>query len=353
MRSIILFSLLVIGLGPLNGQNTYRSVYDVEDDWQNFTEFQKHEMISFSNFLFSEGFYDRALLTYFQYLYRYPGDSLEPVVYYHIARCYEITNNPDLALKYYRRILEDEDSTSVAFRAAYYRNIYLQLIQGNIDSVLAGTSDTDDPYLLVFRGFAFLKRLEWLPARQSFLAAEERFNHAYYSELLAPIFQAIDNASNVPLRGRGITILTALVPGGGRAYLRQWDSAVGTMLTTTLLYSVVAGSGTSVKGKITYQEPVMDYIPTSGSVKYGSDRFTQMKHTQIPGTVNLKSTGIKLLVPAVVIGVGVYVGSILKTVQDVDAANLELVKMYVSELFDKNPIAPFLDFPEPEFAIKP
>jgi tetratricopeptide (TPR) repeat protein len=342
---------LLVGVSLISAQE-YRSPNEVVQEWQNYTHFQKQEMISFGNFLYDEGFYDRALLTFFQYLYRYPGDSLEPVVYYYIARCYELTGSPALAEAYYERLLNRVDSTSVAYRAANYRVLALQLAQGNVEEVFTRTTNTEDPYLLVIRGFAHLGKLEFQQARQAFLAAEERFDHPHYSDLLAPIFQAIDNVADVPLRKNWLTFLTALVPGGGRAYLREWDNAIGTMLAATIIYALVAEPRATASGSITYQDPLVDYLPRARTVKMKKGHFVGPITPRVPGQVALSSPGIKAIIPSLVIGAGVYVGSIWKTLEAVDRANLRLVETYVARIYEEYPVDRFMDFREPEFGAR-
>ena len=85
IKNILLIGLLV---SSLLGQDQYRSIQHAQEDWQDYTQFQKHELLSFCDFLLTEGFHERALLSLFQYLYSYPGDSLETAVYYYIAQSY-------------------------------------------------------------------------------------------------------------------------------------------------------------------------------------------------------------------------------------------------------------------------
>ena len=65
--------------------------------FQNYTSFQRQELVNFATFLFDEQFYERALLVFFQFLYKYPGDELEIAAYFNIAKCYEMMGNWDLA----------------------------------------------------------------------------------------------------------------------------------------------------------------------------------------------------------------------------------------------------------------
>ena len=69
--------LLIIFFSFTNAQEKYLSPDDVKAEWQNYTKFQSEELVNFATFLYNEGFYERALLSYFQYLYKYPNDELE------------------------------------------------------------------------------------------------------------------------------------------------------------------------------------------------------------------------------------------------------------------------------------
>ena len=73
LKLIIIF----LSLGFLSAQQRYLSPDDVKVEWQNYTSFQRQELVNFATFLYDEEFYERALLVYFQFLYKYPGDVLE------------------------------------------------------------------------------------------------------------------------------------------------------------------------------------------------------------------------------------------------------------------------------------
>ena len=113
-----------------HGQN-YRTVDEIRGNWQDHTAFQKHELLSFCDFLIDGGHYERALLSLFQYLYKYPGDSLEVPVLYHIARSYDLSGNPILANRYYDQVINLADENFRVSQAANYRKLiikYLSLI---------------------------------------------------------------------------------------------------------------------------------------------------------------------------------------------------------------------------------
>ena len=89
----------------MSSQQKYLSPEDVKSEWQDYTSFQRQELVNFATFLYDEEFYERALLVYFQFLYKYPGDELEMAAYFKIGKCYEMMENWDLAENYYNRII--------------------------------------------------------------------------------------------------------------------------------------------------------------------------------------------------------------------------------------------------------
>lgn len=345
IKNILLIGLLV---SSLLGQDQYRSIQQAQDDWQDYTQFQKHELLSFCDFLLTEGFHERALLSLFQYLYRYPGDSLETAVYYYIAQSYEFSENPDLAELYYTRTQEMSNSADMVFRAAEYRKMYLLLEAREYDQILEKTELSEDPYDLTFRGYAFFQKLKWIEARQSFLAAEEQFDHPYYSKRLAPMFKAIDASANVPLRNKWLFLAASLVPGGGHAYLEQWESA-GAMLASMVLISSMLSSATLTQsGYLAFDQSNQNVVPLSNGIKTEDDTFTQQQGYQFPKSIKLSSENVKILIPPIVVGLGLYIGSIWKTWIDVDQANRARVERFVGKVTNKIAIDRFMDFPEPE-----
>ena len=345
IKNILLIGLLV---SSLLGQDQYRSIQHAQEDWQDYTQFQKHELLSFCDFLLTEGFQERALLSLFQYLYRYPGDSLETAVYYYIAQSYEFSENPDLAELYYTRTQEMSNSADMVFRAAEYRKMYLLLEAGEYDQILEKTELSEDPYDLTFRGYAFFHKLKWIEARQSFLAAEEQFDHPYYSKRLAPMFKAIDASANVPLRNKWLSLAASLIPGGGHAYLEQWESA-GAMLASMVLISTMLSSTTLTQsGQLAFDQSNQNVFPLSNGIKTEDDAFIQQQGYQFPKSIKLSSENVKILIPPTIVGLGLYIGGIWKTWIDVDDANHARVERFVGKVTHKITIDRFMDFPEPE-----
>ena len=142
-------------------QENYRSIEQIESEWGDYTKFQRDEMISFCDFLFNEGYYERCLISSFQFLYRLPDDPVKPALLYLIARSYEEMGNYSLSKRYYTRVMNIESKTSKAYQAANYRNLYCDLMEGNLDAVFSTTQNSTDPYYLMLRGYCYLKELDW------------------------------------------------------------------------------------------------------------------------------------------------------------------------------------------------
>ena len=59
--------ILIIQICCLFGQENYRSVDDIKNEWNEHTNYQRDEMLSFIDFLYNEGYYERCLISSFQF----------------------------------------------------------------------------------------------------------------------------------------------------------------------------------------------------------------------------------------------------------------------------------------------
>ena len=304
MKKIItvIFTVLVGGPGILSAQTPSYAIQQYEKEWQEYTSFQRDELLSFCGYCYTEGFYDRAILGYFQYLYRFPGDSIEPLITYRIARCYQVTGKTELALSYFNRVRELTPEQSEVNKLAWYQMVAIFLDEEQYDTVLTLTENARDPFDLTFRGYVHLHRMEWVEARQAFKAAEAKFNNRHYSRLLRPLFQAIDEAGQVPRKRVGLALLSGLVPGGGFAYLEAWDSAVASALSV---------SGLIIAGVVYRSEP-------------------------------------KVLIPITVTGMAVYGASIWRAGTKVRGTNHNNLQRYIDFIISRYPVSRFVILDEPE-----
>ncbi|MEE8437434.1 MAG: hypothetical protein V3S22_03750 [Candidatus Neomarinimicrobiota bacterium] len=343
---------LIILTGLLEGQQPYLSVDQIQEEWQDYTDFQKQELVSFSNFLMDEGFYERALLGYFRFLYKFPHDSLKYSAYFQIAKAYELMGKLELSLKYYQRIVDEAPPSTLAAKASDRQIIYLLYIRGDLTEVFERTAHSEDPYYLIFRGYAYMQELKWTEARISFKAAEVLFDHSHYSKLLRPLYKALNAAENAPLKKRMPALLSALAPGGGHLYLKQYENALGSAFSSILLYSAIFSFTAIEQGNsLNFQDNRQRLIPVANKLN-STDGSVNSSEYQIPDRLKLKSSRKKILVIPVTIALGLYVGSIWKTVNDIDSANHRLVERFVGRVSDRYPIDRFLDYRTPEFYLK-
>ena len=120
------------------------------------------------------------------------------IIKYYIARSYEEMGSYELAHSYYDQVKAVVGPGTTIYKAVEYRKSYINLIAGKVDDLLENTQNTEDPYLLTFRGYAHMNKMEWKDARASFISAQSGFSHPHYDELMSPIYQAIENVHTVP-----------------------------------------------------------------------------------------------------------------------------------------------------------
>ena len=326
-------------------QENYRSIEQIESEWGDYTKFQRDEMISFCDFLFNEGYYERCLISSFQYLYRFPDDPIKPALLYLIARSYEEMGNYSLSKRYYTRVMNIESKTSKAYQAANYRNLYCDLMEGNLDVVFSTTQNSTDPYYLMLRGYCYLKELDWENARATFISAEEIFNDKHYSKLMIPLYQSIDDVSLIKQHSKVKVALSGLIfPGGGQLALKDKKNAQGIFASSFLLYSIYSlGSVDNNSGIIRFSSSPGTVVPTYNGV---SQNFNLSKDA-LSKVVFSKSALIKYTLPPIFFGSVLYISSLVKSFSDTEEKNKSLIKLYASSSLESTPPKMFLDFEEP------
>ena len=343
-----MFKSLIYLLVPfliLFGQENYRSTDQIEEEWGDYTKFQRDEMISFCDFLFEEGYYERCLISSFQFLYRLPNDPIKPALLHLIARSYEEMENYSLARRYYRRVMDLEPITSVAHKSAKYREIYSYLMDGDVDAVFSYTENSEDPYLLTMRGYSYLQSLEWESARATFISAEEKFNDKYYSKLMIPLYQAIENVSSIKQHSKfKVALGGVMFPGGGQLVLRDKKNAQGIFISTFLLYGVYSlSSSNDNSGDIRFTNSPGIVIPTYKGV---NSNFN-LSEGVLSETISAKSALIKYTFPPIAFGSVLYISSLIKSFSDTKEKNKDLINYYAREKIDSIPPRSFMDFEEP------
>ena len=234
--------ILLIFLVQIFSQQKYLSKDDIKKEWSEYTSFQKSELINHSNLLFDNGKYEDALLNYFQFVYLYPNDQLINAAYFKIAKCYEMLKSWDLSINYYQKIISSSDSSSVHYLSSNYQRLYSLFKIGQFQDIINSPNEDNDPYILVFKAYAFFSMLDFNSALLTFKSAEAAFDHRYYSDIIEPFYKAIETVENAPTKDKSLALVTSLFPGGGFLYLDQKESAIGSIVTSSLIFSVLANS---------------------------------------------------------------------------------------------------------------
>ena len=347
------FLAVFLVFNSILAQQNYLDVNDIKEEWKDFTTFQRRELVGYTTFLYNEGFYERALLAYFQYLYKYPEDDLELATYYQIAKCYEKLDNWDLAKNYYNRIIQETLPGSSYSNAAKYQIHYVNLVNEKYDEIIENTAETTDPYEMIFRGYAHFENLEWKKAKQSFQAAEVKFDHNHYSKLIKAWYRAIKSAENAPLKKRTPALLSSLFPGGGFIYLDQKKNAVGLISSTVLLYSATFSIlSENKKGDILLATNRQSNIPLDSGFELIGNNPSVSKDYLIPQSMSISKRNLSAIAPPVALAIGLQIASGWKSVKDIDNANKKLVKKFTKRVRSKLDINRFMDYPFPEFVIK-
>ncbi len=343
MLKSILYLFLVLSMSF--SQQAYRSADQIELEWEGYTKFQRDEMASFCDFLFNEGYYERCLISSFQFLYRLPDDPVKPALLHLIARSYEEMGNYFLARRYYNRVVDIESSNSIAYKSAKYREIYCYLMEGDIESVKLKTDSTKDPYFLTLRGYSYLRSLDWEKARTVFISAEEKFKDKHYSKLMIPLYQAIENVSGIRKHSKFKVAMSGLfLPGGGQLALKDKKNAQGILISALSFYSVYNSSrNSSSAGDVRFSRPSSTLLP----IHEGVDESFNLAGGALSKPISAKSELVKYTLPPIIFGSALYVSSFVKSFIDTKEKNKNLVQYYANDKIALIPPQLFMDFEEP------
>jgi len=344
MRMLYIY-ILLFQICNLFGQENYRSVDDIKIEWGEHTNYQRDEMLSFIDFLFNEGYYERCLVSSFQFLYKLPDDPQKPAVLYLIARSYEGMKNYTLARRYYNRVMNIEPETSIAYKASKYRETYAYLMEGNNKAVLINTEGSDDPYDLILRAYSNFQTLKWEDARALFISAEEKFDHRHYSKLMVPIYQAIENVSSVQQHSHAkVAIGGMFLPGGGQFILKDRQNGQGILLSSLLLYGIYSlGNSGDQNGRMQFDKSPGIFIP----IYKGINSSFSLSDGSLTKSISAKSALIKYTIPPILIGAVLHITSFVKSLSDTKQKNQSLVQYYALENMESISPQRFLDFREP------
>ena len=345
--------ILLIFIAQTFSQQKYLSKEDIKNEWNEYTSFQKSELINHSNLLFNEGKYEDALLNYFQIVYLYPNDQLINAAYFKIAKCYEMLNSWDLSINYYQKIISSSESGSVNYLSSNYQRLYSLFKIGQFEDIIKSPNEDNDPYILVFKAYAFFSMLDFENAMLTFKSAEAAFDHRYYSNIIKPFYRVIETVENAPIKEKSMALVTSLFPGGGFLYLDQKESAIGSIVTSSLIFSVLVNSNNiSQKGSIPFSSNFQEMIPLSNDLSSNKLSFDNSIGYDLPNDVKLEEKYTSVLIPPLVVAGLIYFGSMWKSVIKLEESNNILLQRYAKRVIVKLPLEDFMDYEIPYFAIK-
>ena len=350
MRAYLKQTIILFLLGQTFAQrDIYPNVESIENEWNGYTSYQKEEALSFCDFLFKEGHYERCLLNAFQILYKFPKDDLVSVVNYYIARCYEEMKNYKLAKNYYDKVLNKEPKESLAYKASFYRKVYVALMMGDNDDVLMLTDKSKDPYLITFKGYAHLKNRQWEEARTSFVSAQSSFSLPHYDKLIIPIFQTIEDVYTVPKHNRYfVFMMSTLLPGAGQFILGEKNKGQGILSSVGLMMLISSwGTAENLIGSSRALDNVSLSVPVQKNY-IGWNPKKLPKNSQIPDEIYTSSSSSKYFIPPLLIGASIFIASAYKSFKDTQLKNEDLINIYIKKRIEKNSPDRFLDFSEPQ-----
>ena len=349
IKQIIFIILLCIGYSQTK---TYRSVDEIKSEWGDYTSYQKEEMFSFCDFLFKEGHYERCLLSAFQILFKFPNDKYTVNLEYYIARSYEELKNYKLAKKYYVKVLSSEPLDPIIQKAATYRLLHINLALREYEQILENTEQNEDPYVMTFRGYAHIQKMDWEQARTSFIAAQSLFGHPHYNDMMVPIYKSIENVNDIPMHNKYIVFLSSLFPGGGQFLLGNKNKGQGVLSSVGLMFLIASWSSVdNLMGNNRILDIESISIPVNNNFTDGNSILLE-KGQRLPEKMEITSSSVKYLIPPLLIGSSIFIGSSIQSFKDTKIKNDLLAQFYVDNILSNIPPSKFLDFPEPPLLIK-
>tara|TARA_Y100001970_G_C13885942_1_gene676226 strand:- start:97 stop:777 length:681 start_codon:yes stop_codon:yes gene_type:complete len=219
-------------------------------------------------------------------------------------------------------------------------------MEGDNKSVLINTAGSDDPYELTMRAFSYFQSLKWEDARVLFISAEEKFDHRHYSKLMVPIYQAIDNVSNVRQHSHAKVALSGLFfPGGGQYALNDRQNGQGILFTSLLLYGIYSlGNSSDQNGEVQFDKSPGIVMPVYKGVNTGFS----LSDGRLTRSISAKSALIKYTIPPIIIGTVLHITSLAKSFRDTKEKNQSLIQYYALESIQSISPQKFLDFQEPK-----
>ena len=343
MQNFMKYIIYTLLSCQLISQQVYRSVEEIESEWGGYTEYQREEMIAFCDFLFKEGYYERCLISSFKLLYKLENDPLVPLIHYYIARSYEEIEGFDLSIRYYKKVLESEDSNSKIFKSSTYRIMHVKYLSGNYKEILSETDGVDDPYLLILRAYALLREKKIEESRVTLILAQSKFNHSYYNKLITPLYKTIEDIGLVKNYNKySILFYGLLIPGGGQFLLKDYDQGKGVITTFGLLMLMTKWGEVEQLGNNSGRF----YNSEANSFPVINLKKKINRQVDLPAKLNFRFSSNSY--PPLILGISVLLSSAWSSFNKTKSKNSIFMDYFINEQLNIYPPSSFMDFYEPD-----
>ena len=141
-----------------------------------------------------------------------------------------------LAQRYYQKVIDIEPETSYVRKAANYRFSHIFLLMGKETALINYVENSEDPYLVAFKGYAHIKNQNWEEARASLIFAQSIFNHEHYNQLITPLLKIIEDVGDLPMHNKYLVFLSgSMIPGGGQFLLKESRTGQGVFISVGMM----------------------------------------------------------------------------------------------------------------------
>ena len=122
--------------------------------------------------------------------------------------------------------------------------------------------------------------------------------------------RSIDNAAEVPMKNEWQTLAASLMPGGGRAYLREWGNAGGAFASFFLAASLASSNtGLLQSGNILLVDNRNELIPQGVGYKLDDNDLPKSPISfGLPTEVTLSNTNNNLIYIPAILAASIYLG---------------------------------------------
>ncbi|MCF7911337.1 MAG: hypothetical protein K9M99_02325 [Candidatus Cloacimonetes bacterium] len=190
---------------------------------------------SFAEHLFQEGDYLRAAGEYERYLYL--KENTDAAILYKIALCYELSHQPDKAVRYFNKIIQESQQpeliTASHYQIAhvfYFTHKYQQSNQYLLNHSQQFSSPKNRQKAELLQGVNLLYQKDWKNAGNIF------------SSLASPERPKIQQLNTLSLSGSQLKYkkpaiagcLSAIIPGTGKFYSGRISDGLYSFITITL-----------------------------------------------------------------------------------------------------------------------